>query len=357
MPTSTETFERTRAEMERHWQRMEAAASYVKSPQTAQVGQTPKEVVWTKNKAKLYRYHATTERRHAVPILLVYALINRPYILDLTPGNSLVEFLLGEGYDVFLLDWGVPGPEDAELSFDNYVLEYIPRAAKQVLKASGAKEFSIVGYCMGGTMSVMYAALHPEAPLRNLVLMATPVEFSQAGLFTSWLNPDHFNVDRLVDTLGNVSPNLIDAGSKMLKPLQNYVAPYVTLYDRLDDENFVEGWQVMNHWVNDGIPFAGATYRQWIKELYQQNKLIKGEFKLGGRTVDLKNIACSVLSVVAEQDHIALPCQSEPLMDRISSSDRESLTVKAGHVGLVAGRSAKNRFFPHLSQWLGKRSS
>jgi polyhydroxyalkanoate synthase len=356
MSKPTETLDRARAEWDRHWSRVEAAANYLAHPPAAQVGQTPKEVVWTKNKAKLYRYHSEN-RRHAVPLLLVYAMINRPYIMDLTPGNSLVEFLLGEGYDVFLLDWGVPGPEDEELGFDHYVLDYIARATKQVLKVSGAEEFSIIGYCMGGSMSVMYAALHPEAPLRNLVLMATPVDFSQAGLFTNWLNPEHFDVDRLVDTLGNVPAHMIDTGSKLLKPLQNYVGPYVTLYDRLHDERFVEGWQVMNTWVNDGIPFTGAAYRQWIKDLYQQNKLVAGTFELRGRQVDLQNIRCPILNVVAEQDHIALPCQSEPLREHVGSQDFDLLPVKAGHVGLVAGRGAREKFFPRLDAWLSVRSN
>lgn len=350
------TMHKTRQEFERAWKRTEAACSYALHPKTPQVGLTPKEVVWTKNKAKLYRYHAVGERRHATPILMVYALINKPYILDLTPGNSLVEFLVGEGYDVFLLDWGTPGEEDRHLRFDDYVLDYIPRAIKQVLRLSGAKEFSLIGYCMGGTMSSMYAAMHPEAPLKNLVLMATPVDFSEAGLYTAWLDPRYFDVDRVVDAFGIIPADFIDFGSKLLKPLQNFVGPTVTLVDRLHDEEFVKGWQVMNHWVNDGIPLPGETYRQWIKECYQQNKLIKGEFKLGGRPVRLECIRANLLAVVAEQDHIVQTCQATPIFTEVSSEDKDVLRIKAGHVGLVAGRSAKKQFFPRLNDWLAERS-
>jgi len=352
----TETLDKQRQELERSWKRTEAAFTYALHPKVPQVGLTPKEVVWTKNKAKLYRYHAVGERKHATPILMIYALINKPYILDLAPGNSMVEFLVNEGYDVFMLDWGTPGDEDKHLRFDDFVLDYIPRAAKQVLKVSGAKEFSIVGYCMGGAMSTMYAAMHPEAPLKNLVLMATPVDFSEAGLYSAWLNPKYFDVDRIVDTFGNVPSDFLDMGSKLLKPIQNYIGPSITLYDRLHDDEFVKNWQIMNQWVEDGIPLPGETYRQWIKECYQQNKLIKGELKLGGRPVKIENIKANLFVVVAEQDHIVQTCQATPILSKVASTDKEELRLRAGHVGLVAGKGAKKQFFPKLNEWLAKRS-
>jgi polyhydroxyalkanoate synthase len=137
----------------------------------AETGQTPKEVIWAKNKARLYRYKAATERRFPVPVLLVYALINRSYVLDLLPGNSLVEYLVGQGFDVYLLDWGTPGDEDQGLTFEHYVLDYLHRAVSKVLKTSRSREFTLLGYCMGGTISAMYAALFPGSPLRNLLLL------------------------------------------------------------------------------------------------------------------------------------------------------------------------------------------
>lgn len=349
-------FDQMRRELEKTLKQTEAIAKYATKPQTPRVGLSPKRTIWSKNKARLYRYDATTEVKHATPILLVYALINRPYILDLAPGNSLVEFLVGEGYDVYMLDWGTPGEEDAGLRLEDYVLDYIPRAVKQVLKASGAESFTLLGYCMGGTMSLLYAAAHPEAPIKNMVLLTTPVDFKDAGLYSAWLDPEHFNVDRVVDVMKLVPVEMLDAGAKLLKPIQNYVGPYVALADRLHDESFVEGWLAMNHWVNDGIPFAGETYRQWVKEFYQGNKLIKGELVLGGKPVKLENIRCSVLNVTGDLDHIVSPCQSGPLLDAVGSEDKEHLALKAGHVGVVAGRAAKKNFFPKLDAWLAQRS-
>lgn len=320
------------------------------------VGLTPKEIIWKKNKAKLYRYAPTVEKRYPVPLLCIYALINKPYIMDLAPGNSLIEFLVNQGYDVYLLDWGTFGLEDKDMTFDDIVFDYVARAVKKVQRASGSKEISLLGYCMGGTITSMYAALHSTDSIRNLIFLATPIDFSEAGLFTKWLNPRYFNIDKLVDTHGLIPPELIDLGNKMLKPITNFIGPAFSLYDRAHDEKFVHRWKLMNHWVGDGTPFPGEAYRQWIKEFYQQNKLIKGELVLRGRRVDLSNINADVLNIMAEKDHIALPCQSKPLNDVISSSDVTTATVNAGHISLVFGGSAKKETYPTIHHWLDKRS-
>jgi polyhydroxyalkanoate synthase len=355
MLNAADWIEKSRLELEKNWKRTEAALQYAMHPQVASVGQTPKEVVWEKNKAKLYRYRSG-DRRHGVPLLLVYALINKPYILDLAPGNSFVEFLVGEGYDVYLLDWGTPGEEDANLSLDDYVGDYIHRASKAVMKTAGTDEFSLLGYCQGGTLATLYAASHPEAPIKNLILLTTPIDFDNAGLYSAWLDPKHFNVDRVVETFKLVPSDMLQLGSKLLKPLQNYVGPYMMLWDRLDDADFVEGWHVMNTWVDDGIPFSGAAYRQWVRDFYQGNALIHGTATIAGRPAQLSAITANLLVAYATLDHIVPTCQALPAMDLVGSDDKQALPVKAGHVGVVAGRSAKRNFFPQLDEWLSARS-
>lgn len=321
-------------------------------------GQTPKEVIWTKNKAKLYHYEPSAEKRFGVPILLVYALINRPYILDLMPGNSLVEYLVSHGFDVYMLDWGIPGDEDKNLSFENYVLDYIPGAIRKVLRTSGTGELTLFGYCMGGTMSAMYAALFPDKPLKNLVLLTTPVDFSpeHTGLYGLWTSEKYFNPDLIVDTFGNVPGDFIDTGNRMLKPVANYLGTYVNMWDRIKQDKSMESWLAINKWVNDGIPFPGEAFRQWIRDFYQKNKLVKGEIQLRGRRVDLGNIKCSVLNIAGEKDHITTPPQAEPTMDLISSQDKEFLLLNAGHVGLLAGSGAKKGLWPEVRGWLESRS-
>jgi polyhydroxyalkanoate synthase len=354
MSTQIDLFDNFRKQLERSLNRTGAAVEHTLRPQSPQLGKTPKEVVWTKNKAKLYRYHQANQR-HATPLLLVYALINKPYILDLTPGNSLVEYLVSQGYDVYLLDWGTPGEEDAGLRLDDYVMDYMHRAVKQVLKSSGQAQTSLLGYCQGGVLATCYTATHPET-IKNFIALTTPFDFTDAGLYTNWLNPKHFNVDRVADSLGLVPASFLDLGGKLLKPMQNTYGTLMTLLDKLDDATFVASWQVMDRWVNDGVPFPGEAYRKWIKEFYQQNKLVKGEITMKGEPVKLENIKCAVLNVYAELDHIVLPNQAKPLLGLIGSTDKQEMVVRAGHVGVVAGRAAKQNFFPKLESWLSARS-
>ena len=268
----------------------------------ADTGQTPKDVVWTKNKAKLYRYEPQAEKKHTIPVLLIYALVGRPYVLDLMPGNSFVEYLLGEGFDVYLLDWGVPGPEDKDLSFDSYVLDYMPRAVKKVLRNSRAEELSLFGYCQGGVMSAMYAALFPEH-LKNLVLLTTPIDFTpeHTGLQGKWLKEDHYDPGVVVDAYGNVPASMALMGTAMQKPLANYVGTYITMWDLLLHDKPTAGWRAMSKWANDAIPVAGAAYKQWIEDFNRRNRLAKGEMHLRGRRVDLSNIRIPLLNIAGKK--------------------------------------------------------
>ena len=324
----------------------------------ASTGQTPKEVVWTKNKAKLYRYEPSAEKRHPVPILMVYALINRPYVLDLLPGNSLIEYLVDQGFDVYLLDWGVPGDEDEDLSFDDYVLDYLRLATKRVLRTSRAEEYTLFGYCMGGTMAAMYAALFPEDSLKNLVLLTAPIDFTpeKIGLLGLWTNEKYLDPDLLVESFGNVPSEIIDNAMQMLKPVTNYVGTYALMWECILEEKSMETWKAMNKWISDGTPFPGAAFKQWIRDFYQQNKLVKGEIKLRERSVYLSEITCPLLNIAAERDHICPLPQAEPTTDLVSSEDKEFLVLDAGHVGLLTGRSAKKDLWPKISSWLEERS-
>jgi polyhydroxyalkanoate synthase subunit PhaC len=323
-----------------------------------QTGQTPKEVIWTKNKARLYHYEPVREKRFPIPLLLIYALINRAYILDLMPGNSLVEYLVNEGFEVYLLDWGIPGEEDKKLTFEHYVLDYITRAVNKVLRHASARECSILGYCMGGTMSAMYAALSPDSLLRNLILLTAPIDFTpeHMGLYGVWTSEKHFNPDFLVDAFDNIPGEIINTGNRLIKPVTNYIGLYVTAWDRLLHDKPMNTFLAMNKWVNDGVAFPGEAFRQWIRDFYQQNKLVKGEINLRGRRVDLSQISCSVLNIAGNNDHICTPPQAEALMRLISSLDKEFFVLNAGHVGLLTSGEAKKKLWTKISIWLEARS-
>ena len=326
----------------------------------AKIGQTPKELIWTLNKAKLYHYVpvAPVVQRHRIPLLLVFAIMNRPHVLDLRPGHSFVEYMLKHGYDIYLLDWGVPGPEDKNLKFDDYALEYLPRAIRKVKAVSGSDEFSLLGWCLGALITTLYASLRPNDGLKNLLLLTAPLDFSdrQVGGFIRWTSDQSFNADRIVDTFGNVPGEMIDYGAKALKPVENYVGNYVNLWDNIANPKVVESWHAMNTWVTDIIPMAGGAYRQLINEFYKENRLMNGTLTIRGEPVKLANLRANLLNVIAETDHITPPCQSEGIMNQIGSADQEIFRVRGGHIGIMAGSGAEKNTWPHIEAWLGKRS-
>ena len=327
------------------------------SREPAHVGQTPKDVVWERGTAKLYRYRPLAPRIHALPLLMVHSLISKPYILDLIPGNSFVEYLVRQGFDVYLIDWGTPRPEDKRLRLEDYVLDMIPACVDEMLRISGADEFSLFGYCMGGMLVLMYAALHPDAPLRNLVTLATPVDFREMGLQAFWAQPQFFDVDRLVDTLGNVPAELIKNSFRLLKPASEFTPTrYLSLWQNALNEKYIVQFRAFDQWTNDHIPFPGECFRQVTKEVVQQNKFYKGELELGGRRADLGNIRCSFLAIAAQNDHIvpikATLCQEQ----LVGSADKEMVVMPGGHVGLAAGRRASQTLWPKVAAWLAERS-
>jgi polyhydroxyalkanoate synthase subunit PhaC len=338
------------------YRRFLEGAEALQSSHNFPVGLSPREEIWALNKARLYRYTPTrpAEERKKTPLLLVYSLINRPYIFDLRPGRSFIEYMVEQGYDLYLLDWGVPGPEDRNTTFDDYLAQYLPRAVRRVLATSGAPKLNLLGYCIGATQTTIYAALHPEQ-IKNLVLLTAPLDFAEKGTFGTWLDPKHFNIDRFVDSLGNVPPAMVEFGSKLLKPMENFLGTYLGLWDKLDDEASVEGWQAMDRWVHDGVPFAGEAFRQWVRDYIQENKLIKGELVISGQKIDLKKISAPLLNVIADGDHIVPNGQSLSIMEKVSSADKTLEKIPAGHVGLMIGRNARNNLWPKISRWLGER--
>ena len=324
------------------------------------VGLTPKELVWTLNKARLYRYTPTRspEERHPIPLLLVYALINKPFIFDLAPGRSFVEYMVDQGFDMYLLDWGAPGPEDQGIAFDDYVTEYLSRAVRKVVRASGAGKISMLGYCLGATLTTVYAGLYPNAPIRNIILLTAPIDFSNPpeGSMAMWLEEERLDVDRIVGAFGNVPGELIRFWAKLLKPAENFVGAYVNVWKNLDDEQAVQGWQAINRWVEDVIPFAGSAFRQFVLDYVRANELIKGEHEVNGQRVDLANIRAPLLNIVAKYDHIVAQSQAEGIMELVSSEDKELRVIPSTHVGIMASGRARYKLWPELVDWLAPRS-
>jgi len=327
----------------------------------AAIAQTPKQLIWTLNKAKLYRYVPVlpAEKRHGVPLLLVFALMNRPDILDLRPGHSFVEFMVNKGYDVYLLDWGCPGLEDRRLKFDDYTLEYMPRAIRKLKAISESQEFSLLGWCIGAILTTSYAALRPDDGVRNLILLTAPLDFSdkEAITFAKWIDPRYFDVEKILAAFGNMPAEMIEYGAKALRPVENYIGNYLRLWDNLDNPYIVESWHAMYTWVTDNIPMAGGAFRQLIVDLYQKNRLMEGTWELRGERVDVRRIRASLLTVIAEGDHITPSCQSESIHQKAGSGDKELFRSPGGHIGIMAGSGASTQTWPRIDAWLGKRSA
>jgi polyhydroxyalkanoate synthase len=324
----------------------------------AETGQTPKEVIWSRNKARLYRYRSETERQHRVPILFVYALLNRPYCLDLMPGNSFVEFLVDEGFDVYLLDWGIAGPEDRDQTFDDLIVDYLPRAVRKVLRCAGTDEFTLFGYCMGGSMSLMYASLFPEG-IKNLILLATPVDCSpeHTGLYGQWFAERNHDPRVIVNAYGNLPPQFAYTGTALLNPVTNYIGKYVNMWEMILRDKPMTGWLAMSKWADEAIPMPGGVYKQWVEDFYQHNRLAKGELRLRGRRVDLSTISAPLLNIAGSKDHLVFLPQAEAAMDLVGSVDKEFVELEAGHVGLLTGRGAKKGLWPKVRDWLEPRST
>lgn len=355
MAALADTLDLARTELERTSQRWRKGLDVLLGRNDPPVGATPKDIIYSQGTLKLYRYRPFSDEVYRVPVVLVMSLISKPYILDLTPGQSFVEYLLRQGFDVFMLDWGVPRPQDRGLRLENYVLEYLPRCLEEVQQVTEEQDYSIFGYCMGGHFGLMYASLFPKAPLKNLVCVATPVNMEGMGLFRLWSDRRYFDVDQLVDTLGNIPGDLLFRSFEMLRPMDRWGA-YMRLWDNLWNDLYVLNFRVLNKWVGDQIPFPGECYRQVIKELMWENKLMRGELRLDGQRVDIQRIRCPFLHIMAEHDHIAPFAATQPLSSLVGSTDKEDVILKGGHVSLVAGRNAILRLWPKVSQWLAERS-
>jgi polyhydroxyalkanoate synthase len=227
-----------------------------------------------------------------------------------------------------------------------------------MLRVSGAREFSMLGYCIGATLVTVYAALYPDAPLRNLILLTAPIDFSAtpAGSMSVWLERNNLDVDKLVDSLGNVPGELIRQWAKLIRPVENFIGVYVTLWKQLGDTAAVRGWQAMHRWVEDVIPFAGEAFRQFVKVYVHENRLVKGEHVIGDQPVNLSNIRVPLLNIIAEYDHLVARSQSESIMHLVSSQDKELKVIPAAHVGIMVGARARYKLWPEVAAWLSQRS-
>jgi polyhydroxyalkanoate synthase subunit PhaC len=316
-------------------------------------GCTDKEAVYKEDKLVLYRFKSEHKVTSKIPLLIVYALVNRPYMVDLQADRSIVRNLQAMGHEVYMIDWGYPDRSDRYLTLDDYINGYIGRCVDVVLKRHKLKAINVLGICQGGAFSLCYTALNPEK-VKNLITMVTPVDFHTAdNMLSHWTRA--MDVDLFVDTLGNVPADLMNYCYLTLKPYRLNAQKYVGLVDILDNKAELENFVRMEKWIFDSPDQAGEAFRQFIKDFYQGNKFIKGGLEIGGRAVNLKSIKQPVLNIYAEQDHLVPPSASIPLKDHIGTKDYTQLAFKGGHIGIYVSGRAQREVPPAISKWLKER--
>lgn len=347
--------QRLRMEVDQLIQRSLKGLDYLGSPPPA-IGTTPRTLLHRRGTLALYHYHATSSEVYRVPLLFVMATTNKCDIFDLAPGQSLIGFLLDQGYDVYVMDWNAPTREESTLTIENYTLDFIPDCIRRVLQDAGVDEVTLIGYCMGGVLATIHTALHADGPVKNLVCFTTPIDMTKMTLFQAMGDKRHFDVDRLVNSLGNVPADFIISAFSAQRPVSN-LAAQVRLWDNMWNDQYVKGYRMMDRWVTETLPLAGDYFRQTVKLLVWENALHEGTLRIGRRRVELKNITVPLLHVIAKYDHLVPPECAAPLVANIGSADKEEIMLPGGHVSLVAGPNAVKRMWPALDQWLGKRSS
>ncbi len=318
-----------------------------------EIATTPKTAVFTEDKLTLYRYDRKTEATYKTPILIVYALVNTYKMLDLQQDRSYIKNLLDAGFDVYLIDWGFPTKSDRYISMDDYVNGYINNCVDFVRKKNRVESINILSICQGGTLSVIYSSLYPNK-IKNLVTHVTPIDFTtNDGLLFRWSKDMDF--DKLVEGFDGLIPgNFLNTGFDMLKPMMK-VQKQMTLGASLDDEAKLTNFLRMEKWISESPAQTGECFRQFMKDLYQKNKLVKGELELGGKKVNLKNLTSPLLNIYATEDHLVPPAATIPLNDLVGSKDKELYSFKGGHIGVFVGGKSQKELAPAVVSWLAKR--
>ncbi|MCP3672402.1 MAG: class III poly(R)-hydroxyalkanoic acid synthase subunit PhaC [Gammaproteobacteria bacterium] len=355
MFTNQITPDKLAEEMQEYSRKLGQGVSNLLNADKIDAGVTEKVEVYREDKLVLYRYKAPSDVvQNQTPLLIVYALVNRPYMTDIQEDRSTIRNLLAAGQDVYLIDWGYPDGADRSLTLDDYINGYIDRCVDVICQRHCMQQLNILGICQGGTFSLCYSAIHPDK-VKNLVAMVTPVDFKTPGnLLSSWVQ--HVDIDLLVDTLGNIPGELLNWTFLSLKPFSLGGQKYVNVVDVLNDEARLKNFLRMEKWIFDSPDQAGETFRQFIIDFYQKNGLVEGNVQIGEHLVDLKQLTMPVLNVFAEQDHLVPPDASRALAKQVGTEDYTELSFPGGHIGIYVSGKAQKEVTPAIAAWLDKRS-
>lgn len=324
------------------------------SPMNTDTAIMPSELVYQEDRMKLFHYIPVKQKLYSPPLLISYALVNRQYMLDLQPDRSVIRYLLDQGIDVYLIDWGYPAPMDKFITLEDYIDGYLNSAVDKVLELSGESKLTLAGICQGGTFSAIYAALHPDK-IKNLITIVAPIDFdTDSGLLNVWSKG--LDVEKMAKSFGNIPGDFMNIGFLLMNPFRLVMDKYIGFMVNIDDPNFVNNFIRMEKWIFDSPDQAGAAWEQFIGDCYQKNLLIKNQLKIGKNTVNLKDITMPVLNIFAEYDHLVPPACSREFTKCTGSKDAEIASFATGHIGIFVSSKSQKEICPRMSQWIIKRS-
>jgi polyhydroxyalkanoate synthase len=344
-------------EQQRFWRNLLSFPQVMQATRDVRVGTTPSTVVLEQRTHKLLHYTRETPARYAEPVLFTYALINRPYILDLQSDKSVVRQYLDRGFDVYMIDWGAPTDADHALSLQDYVCGFLDGSVDAIRRKNDGKPVHLLGYCMGGTLATLYSALNPAA-VKTLSLLAAPIDFAPTeSLLNLWTQGEAFDVDALLNAYGNCPAWFLQNIFLFMNPIRNFFDKSIAFWEQMTDPDKLSSTLALERWLNDNIPVAGATFRQFVENLYRRNELVRGQLQLGAQRIDLSLVTCPLLLLTASNDHLVAPASTEGIRPHVGSRDVTSMPIDAGHVGLVVGGKAHAKFWPQATRWAAERST
>lgn len=310
---------------------------------------TSSEILYEGGKLRL-RYYRPVGKPLTTPLVLVYALIKRPFILDLQPGISVIDNLTRQGVPLYLTDWIPPSDSDTGRGFDAYVNGDLVNAVRTVQDHAGVSQVSMLGYCFGGLLSTIYTALHPEM-VKNLLTLSVPLDWSRQNVPFFGLSKQ-VEPTLITDAFGNCPAWMVKAMFSALSPVHHAFDKYVSLYRNKEREGYGEMFERFERWMNSDVPLAGRIFRELHANLIQDNQLAQNRMQVGGQLVDLRRIACPLLNILGEHDDVVQPQATAPLTEAVSSRDKQTLSFPAGHIGVVVGSGAQKRLWPQVGAWL-----
>lgn len=318
-------------------------------------GVTPRDSVYEEDKLTLFHYKSPNQKKpsNPTPVLIVYALVNRPYMTDLQEDRSLIRNLLDHGLDVYLIDWGYPDRSDRFTNLNDYINGYIDRCVDMIRERHGLDQINLLGICQGGAFSLCYAAIHGEK-VKNLITMVTPVDFHTSdNLLSRWVR--QVDIELMVDTLGNIPGEFLNWTFLALKPFQLTGQKYVDMVDALNTERSAKNFMLMEKWIFDSPDQAGEAFGEFVKQFFQENAFVKGIARIGSDLAPLSNITMPVLNIYANQDHLVPPDASRALRKLIGTDDYTEVNFDGGHIGIYVSGKAQKLVPPAIAGWLSER--